>query len=163
MIFGISACGEADTMRGYNQDGSPTVDFTSAVSDFLGAVHSSNAEHLNQIEDPSSSPDGVNTLIAAYAGATLSVATYDFDHPGDGGVDVDVVCENGARATFTQGFIGRAGTWRPVIYNKTVTSPDTHQPLPDEALSAPIEAAPTGKPGNPPTVTYYIHYPPCSG
>lgn len=162
IVLGLSACGEADVMRAYNQDGSATDEFVGVVADFMTAVHDSDADHLNQIKDSAGSADGVKELLAAYGGATLSVASYYFDHPGEGSVDIDVRCTNGTRATFDQGFFGRDGKWRPVVLGTQPLNLNTDAPLPDEALSAPVPMVSAPPSTNKPAVTAWNQYPPCS-
>ncbi len=162
IVMGISACGEANVMRAYNMDGSATSEFVAVVADFTAAVHNSDIDHLNQIKDSDGSAGGVTELIAAYGGATLSVLSYDFDHPGEGGAEIAVICTDGGRATFSQGFLGRDSRWRPDILGVQANTPDTDAPLPDEAVSASFPTTPVTTSTTKPAVTYWNQYPPCS-
>lgn len=154
IVLSTSACGDADVMRAYNQDGTATSEFVAVVADFMAAVHKSDVDHLRRIMDPAESEAGLKQLIAEYGGATLSATTYDFDFPGEGGAEIDVTCADGTRASFSQGFFGRDGHWRAVIHGNGAITVDP--PQPGVALSLPVRAPSTS------AVSYWNQYPPCS-
>ena len=164
VIMAVSACGGADPMRAYDitHEDQPTKLYKAAVADFVTAVQASDAAHLDELNATNRTAAGVQELLAHYGSASLTVTSYDFDHPGDAAVTLAVRCADGGRVTFSQAFIGVDGQWRPEIVGIQPTLPDNEPPDPDAAQSLPDPSTPAAPSTARTAVTHYDYYPPCS-